>query len=143
MAKEIIMPKFGFTQETADLLKWLVEPGTFVEKGDPIAEVTTDKVDMEVEAPETGILDGIRYQEGETVPVTAVIAYIRQADETLPPHADSATRPSSSSAEATAKSISQAARSATVPITPVAARVAADLGVDVAQVQGTGPAGRI
>ncbi|NOZ73059.1 MAG: 2-oxo acid dehydrogenase subunit E2, partial [Chloroflexi bacterium] len=56
---------------------------------------------------------------------------------------DNATQPSSSSAEATAKTPSQAARSATIPITPVAARVAADLGVDVAQVQGTGPGGRI
>lgn len=138
MAKAVIMPKFGFTQETADIIKWLVQPGTLVEAGDPIAEVTTDKVDMEVEAPATGILDGIRYQEGETVPVTAVIAYIRQPDEALPPP-DTEAPP----AVAPTHSPAQPAGPHTVAVTPVAARVAAHKGVDVEQVVGSGPGGRI
>lgn len=78
MAHEVIMPKFGFTQETAEIVRWLKHEGDVVEQGEPIAEVTTDKVNMEVEAPASGILAGIRYREGEVVPVTQVIAYILQ-----------------------------------------------------------------
>ncbi len=72
MPKEIIMPKFGFTQEESEILEWLNEEGDKVEKGDPIAVVSTDKISMEVESPETGILSGIRYQIGDTVPVTEI-----------------------------------------------------------------------
>ena len=68
--KEVIMPKFGFTQESAEIVRWLKRAGEAVEQGDPIAEVTTDKVNMEVEAPADGILDGLRFKEGDTVPVT-------------------------------------------------------------------------
>ncbi|MDW8327537.1 MAG: lipoyl domain-containing protein, partial [Anaerolineales bacterium] len=82
MAKAVIMPKFGFTQESAQIVRWLKRAGETVEQGEPIAEVTTDKVNMEVEAPASGILDGLRYAEGDTVPVTEVIAYIRSAGET-------------------------------------------------------------
>ena len=81
MAKDVIMPKFGFTQETAELLRWLKQPGDAVEQGDPIAEVTTDKVDMEVEAPASGVLTDLRFKAGDVVPVTAVIAVIRERGE--------------------------------------------------------------
>ena len=78
------MPKFGFTQETAQIVRWLKRAGEAVEQGDPIAEVTTDKVNMEVEAPADGILDGLRFNEGDTVPVTHVIAFVRGANEVVP-----------------------------------------------------------
>ena len=84
MAKEIIMPKFGFTQEESEILEWLHAEGDRVEKGDPVAVVSTDKISMEVEAPEDGILGGIRYQVGDNVPVTHVIAYILQPGESVP-----------------------------------------------------------
>lgn len=84
MAKEIIMPKFGFTQEESEILEWLHDEGDQVEKGDPIAVVSTDKISMEVEAPEDGILAGVRYQVGDVVPVTKVIAFILQPGEDLP-----------------------------------------------------------
>lgn len=84
MAKEIIMPKFGFTQEESEILEWLHVEGDQVDKGDPIAVVSTDKISMEVEAPEDGILGGIRYQVGEIVPVTNIIAYILQPGESVP-----------------------------------------------------------
>lgn len=145
MAKEVIMPKFGFTQETAEILQWLVQPGEFVEQGDPIAEVTTDKVDMEVEAPASGILDGVRYQEGETVPVTTIIAYIRQPDESLPPEALKPDQPAASPPPASALAPAQTSTptSSATQATPVAAKVAADLGVDISQVTGSGPGGRV
>jgi len=84
LAKEIIMPKFGFTQEESEILEWLHKEGESVEKGDPIAVVSTDKISMEVEAPDDGILAGIKYQIGEIVPVTEIIAYILQPGEELP-----------------------------------------------------------
>jgi pyruvate dehydrogenase E2 component (dihydrolipoamide acetyltransferase) len=51
MAKEVIMPKFGFTQEESEIIEWLKKEGETVEKGDTIATVSTDKLSMEVEAP--------------------------------------------------------------------------------------------
>lgn len=130
MAKAVILPKFGFTQESAQIVRWLKQAGEAVEQGEPIAEVTTDKVNMEVEAPAAGILDGLRYAEGDTVPVTEVIAYIRSASETLtaatadrrPPTAASEPRPAA---------------------TPLAEKLARDKGVDVRTVTGTGPGGRV
>lgn len=124
MAKEVIMPKFGFTQESAQIVRWLKRAGDVVEQGDPIAEVTTDKVNMEVEAPISGVLDGLRFAEGDTVPVTHIIAYIRAANETLP-------------------GASAAPAPAEPRLTPLAAKLAGDLGVDVRAVSGTGPGGRI
>ncbi len=153
MVKAVIMPKFGFTQEEANILAWLKQPGESVEQGDPIAEVSTDKVDMEVEAPTSGVLDGILYQEGDTVPVTAVIAYIRDPDETLPddllhPLA-SAVSPASISSPNNASMSVVTAQDATVPkttslrATPVATKLAEDKGINLNQVMGTGRSGLV
>src|SRR3972149_10448505 len=84
MARTVIMPRFGMTQEEATIVRWIKKEGDRVEYGDPICEVTTDKINMEVEAPADGILAGIRFAEDETVPVTAVIAYILAEGESLP-----------------------------------------------------------
>ena len=144
MAKPVIMPKFGFTQETSVIVRWLVQPGESVEQGDPIAEVSTDKVDMEVEAPESGILDGVRYEEGEEVPVTAVIAYIRQPDEALPPDAVVPGAPVEKVVSPLPKPVFTPADAPDpTRVTPVAVRVAADLGVDIRLVSGSGPGGRV
>ena len=144
MAKEVIMPKFGFTQETAEIVKWLKHEGDKVEMGDLIAEVTTDKVNMEVEAMDEGILAGLKYKEGDVVPIAQVIAYILKPGEEVPksteapapsqPQADSAP-----SAAVTAQAIPAAGANAT----PVAARVAQDLNVDLSRVAGSGSGGRI
>lgn len=136
--KPVIMPKFGFTQEESEILEWKVKNGDRVEQGDPLAVVSTDKVSMEVEAPESGIVAGIRYPAGTVVPVTEVIAYILQPGETLPAEAVSA-------AGIPKEGIAEKAPSApsSAPMTPVAARLAAALGVDASQIPGTGPGGRI
>ena len=94
MAKEIIMPKFGFNQEESEILEWLKVNGDKVEKGDPIAVVSTDKISMEVEAPESGTLNGIHHKVGDIVPVTQIIAYILQPGEKVP-EADAGKRCSS------------------------------------------------
>jgi pyruvate dehydrogenase E2 component (dihydrolipoamide acetyltransferase) len=140
MAKAIIMPKFGFTQEESTIVAWLKNEGDVVEKGDPIAEVTTDKIDMEVEAPADGILGGIRRQAGETVPVTEVIAYIlAEGEEPPPPEEAPAAAPVADSSPGAAAPAPPAAADAT----PVARRVAEAEGVDLAAVEGSGPGGKI
>ncbi|WP_299024168.1 dihydrolipoamide acetyltransferase family protein [uncultured Thermanaerothrix sp.] len=142
MAHEVIMPKFGFTQETAEIVRWLKHEGDVVEQGEPIAEVTTDKVNMEVEAPASGILAGVRYQEGEVVPVTQVIAYILQPGEALPGGA-----PASAAAGTPPQEVAFPAEKPVegegVRVTPVAARLAEVAGVDPSQIQGSGPGGRV
>jgi pyruvate dehydrogenase E2 component (dihydrolipoamide acetyltransferase) len=143
MAKEVIMPKFGFTQEESQVVEWLVKDGDTVEAGDPLLEVTTDKVNMEVEAPATGVIRGIRVAAGETVPVTAIIAYILAPGEALPeapPLAPAAAPPPPDATPAPQPAAQPAAAHAA---TPVAARLAAASGVDLQQVPGSGRGGRI
>ncbi len=141
----IILPKFGFTLETADIVQWLKHDGDSVRAGDPICEVTTDKVNMEVEAPEAGTLFGILYEAGATVPVTEVICYLLRPGEAkpenLPVRSTSAeTSPAqpmttpSSAGEKSAKDVSA---------TPVAQRVAEAAHLDLSRVQGSGPGNRI
>ncbi|RCK75058.1 MAG: Dihydrolipoamide acetyltransferase component (E2) of acetoin dehydrogenase complex [Anaerolineae bacterium] len=144
MAREVIMPKFGFTQETAEIVHWLKKAGDAVEAGDPIAEVTTDKVNMEVEAPASGILTDLRYKEGDIVPVTEVIAYILAPGEALPATAGSATQPPT--APSAAVEAPPAAAPQSMPLvkaTPLAERIAREAGLELQGIQGSGPSGKI
>ncbi len=84
MAKPVILPKFDMMMEHGVIVRWLVSEGQQVNEGDPLVEVETDKVNMEVEAPAAGILSGVRAEAGETVPVATVIAYIVQPGESPP-----------------------------------------------------------
>ena len=62
--KDVIMPKFGFTMEEGTVVRWLKKAGDAVIQGEPLVEVTTDKINMEVEAPATGTLADVRAAEG-------------------------------------------------------------------------------
>ncbi|MBE7552729.1 MAG: 2-oxo acid dehydrogenase subunit E2 [Anaerolineales bacterium] len=84
MPTPIIMPKFEMAQETGTVSKWLKQEGDPVEKGEPILEVETDKINMEVESPASGILGGISAGPGTVVPIGQAIAYILKPGETLP-----------------------------------------------------------
>ncbi len=140
MAHEVIMPKFGFTQESAQIIRWIKKAGDVVEAGDPIAEVTTDKVNMDIEAPVSGILTELQYEEGDIVPVTAVIAYILSPDEaTLTPSYDD----KNISVPVASPQSSQKEISTTLKITPVAERMAKEAGLSLDEVKGSGPSGRI
>lgn len=150
MAKPVIMPKLGFTLESSEIVRWLKQAGEAVEQGDPIVEVTTDKVNMEVEAPVTGILDGIRFQEGAVVPVTQVICFIRAPgeppmDAQAPGQGQAETTPATEQPPALPEAAAQAQPEAIAETraTPVAAKLAQDKGVDLNLVRGTGPGGRI
>jgi pyruvate dehydrogenase E2 component (dihydrolipoamide acetyltransferase) len=137
VAKPVIMPRFGMTQEEATIVKWLVKEGDRVEPDDPLAEVTTDKVNMEVPAPAEGILGGIRYAEGDTVPVTRVIAYILQEGESPPEHEP---EPESAGEQVAVPAIEPVSG---IKASPLARKVAEKQGVPLSDVRGSGPDGRI
>ena len=134
MAKEIIMPKFGFTQEESEILEWLSADGDAVEKGDPIAVVSTDKISMEVEAPESGILSGIRFQIGEIVPVTETIAFILQPGEKLPEIEKS---------KINQKIENPKQKKEKVTVTPIAQKLIDENTLDTSLIKGSGPQGKI
>lgn len=137
MAKEVIMPKFGFTQEESEILEWLKKEGEPVEKGDPIAVVSTDKISMEVEAPVTGILTGIKYPIGTMVPVTEIIAYILQPGETVP--VDTKTHPKVSEIP----TLQDDRQPSSQKTSPVAAKLIQEKQLNSLDIVGSGPNGLI
>src|SRR5512142_2265619 len=84
MAERIIMPKMGMAMETGTILRWLKREGDPVRKGEPLLEIETDKVSMEVEAEADGVLLRIVRRDGEVVPVIETIGWIGAAGEALP-----------------------------------------------------------
>ena len=134
MATPVIMPKFGMAQEEGTIIRWLKREGEPVTKGEVILEVLTDKIDMEVEAPATGILRDIRYGVDDTVPVTTVIASIAAPGEEARIAQAAPPLPAEGA---------EAAGAARARISPVAQRMAAARGVDWDAVRGSGVQGRI
>ncbi len=133
MAVPLIMPRFGMTQTEATIVRWLKQEGEAVEAGEPVLEVSTDKVVMDVEAPDSGILRGLRYRADAVVPVTETIAYIAAPGEPWTPPAEATT----------AAATPPPAAPEPVKATPLARRMAAEQGVDLATVAGGGPGGRV
>ena len=76
MAVDLIMPKLGLTMEEGTVVRWLVAEGDQVKKGQPVLEVETDKVVVEVEATASGVMGPLLVGEGETVPITTLLARI-------------------------------------------------------------------
>jgi pyruvate dehydrogenase E2 component (dihydrolipoamide acetyltransferase) len=85
VATNVIMPALELAQETGKLLRWIKAPGDTVRKGEPIAEIETDKVTIELEAPASGVLSAVTAQEGDVVPVGHTIAQIAIAGEAPAP----------------------------------------------------------
>lgn len=139
------MPKFEMAQETGKVLAWLKHEGDHVNKGDALLEVETDKVNQEVESPATGVLAGISAAPGQVVPIATPIAYILKAGESAPPiEGPSATVLSGSTVGAAQEPAALGPVGETAPkVTPLAARLAQERGVDLTRVAGTGPMGRI
>jgi pyruvate dehydrogenase E2 component (dihydrolipoamide acetyltransferase) len=133
MAEEVIMPKLEMAQETGKLVEWLRKEGERVEKGEALFTIETDKVTVEIEAPASGILGGIRADVGEEIPVATVIAYILEEGEELPegfvaipadvPQEEPSLEP--------------------VLASPVARRLAEEHGIDLGGISGTGTKGQI
>lgn len=146
MPSEVYMPKMSDHMQTGTILKWLVEEGDEVEEHQPLFEVETDKAIGEVESRSAGVIRGIRAREGTEVPVGEVIAFIVQAGEevpSLPPlfaESGEAAQEEASDAAAAGEPSQEVPRPRAAP---AARRMAKELGVDLAQVKGTGPEGRI
>lgn len=130
MAVEIVMPNLGFDVQQARLIEWLKQPGDTIQKGEVIAVVESDKANVELESIAGGIVLEQLVAPGVEVEVGTVIARISQAQE----------RPTSKAAAPIAEHPSVAT---TVEISPVARKLAADHGLDLATVEGSGPRGRI
>jgi len=150
MPRPILMPKFGMDQSESTIVEWLKHEGDAVEKGEPVANVMTDKVDMEVESPANGTLLRIVAPANATVPVTSVIAYICEPNEKAEAE-DQADKAAGAreNGQPTPTVLSttdlppQPATPAHHSPTPLAARIAADNGVDITAVEGTGSQGRV
>jgi pyruvate dehydrogenase E2 component (dihydrolipoamide acetyltransferase) len=159
MATEIKLPRLGQGMESGTIVKWLKSEGEKVEKGEPLYELDTDKVTQEVEADASGVLLKIAVQEGE-VPVGRTIAVIGQEGEQVaettvaedeqeegsPAPAREPERERGRAASAEAEPRPQEISSRTdgrVKASPLARRIARERGVDLAQIRGTGPEGRV
>ncbi len=84
MAIEVILPKVDMVMETGTFVEWLKQEGEAVEKGQPLFVIMTDKAAIEIEAPASGILAGVRAKADDVIPVSQTIAYILQPGEKLP-----------------------------------------------------------
>jgi 2-oxoglutarate dehydrogenase E2 component (dihydrolipoamide succinyltransferase) len=138
MSIEVKVPVLGESIVEGTLAKWLVSVGQAVAAGAIIAELETDKVNIEVSAENAGVVTQLRKNEGDTVAVGEVIA-ILDPSATATATAPVPTSTSAAAAPAVATSKGESASTAT----PVARNVAADAGVDLRTVAGSGPSGKI
>ncbi|MFP3809412.1 dihydrolipoamide acetyltransferase family protein [Bacillus sp. SIMBA_005] len=151
MPKEIFMPKLSSTMEIGTLLQWFKEEGDSVEIGEPLFEIMTDKINIEVEAYDDGIFLKKYYEADDQIPVNAVIGYIGEANEQVPsePPAqadeDSSESSEPSSPDSSSSSSTEAPKTSDekVRATPAARKTAKDHHVVIQEVSGTGPKGRV
>ena len=142
---DVKMPQLGETVAEGTVAKWFKRPGDEVVKGEPLFEVSTDKVDSEIPAQASGVLSAILVAEGETVDVGTVLAVITSENDapptSTPPSAPSPApgRVAPQSADGTVKM----APSGSVSLSPVVRKLLAQHGLDASEVTGTGPSGRI
>ena len=167
-AIDVVMPQMGVSVSEGTITKWLKNEGEAIEADEPLLEISTDKVDTEVPSPGSGIVQQILVQEGETVDVGTKLAVIAPEgapaateEETEPepeePAAEAPPEPATAEAAAEADASSSSETSAPTPVvaapdvsgngktfvSPVVARIAAEHGVDVDAVPGTGQGGRV
>ncbi len=145
MPKEVIMPALGMAQETGKVLRWLRGEGQEVRQGEPLLEVETDKANVEIEAPASGVLARILASEGREVPVGEVIGWILLPGETpsqLPGQTAQEVRAAAPPAP-TPPPQPAAAPEARVRASPKARRLARERGVDLRAVVGSGPGGAV
>src|SRR6267142_2276785 len=137
---KVVMPKLSDAMESGKIIKWLKEEGDRIQGGDILAEVETDKADVEMEAFGSGVLRKILVPAGELAPVGSLIGVIAEADEDIASVV--ATAPAATAAPAPSDQPA-AAVTGRVKASPLAKKIAAQSGVDLRVVQGSGPGGRI
>lgn len=151
MPIEVAMPQMGESIFEGTITRWLKKPGDAIEKDEPLFEISTDKVDAEIPSPVSGVVRETRFPEGATVQVNTVVAVIADATEANVP------RPSAASPVAepapVAEEVSTQAKEAPAPAeeggarhvrySPLVRRMAKDNNIDLDQLGGTGPEGRV
>jgi pyruvate dehydrogenase E2 component (dihydrolipoamide acetyltransferase) len=163
MATDVVMPQMGESIFEGTITKWLKKPGDKVERDEPLFEISTDKVDAEIPSPSAGVLKEIKVNEGQTVPIQTVVAVIdgaggaaasapapapaKAAAPPSPAPTPAAPRPSApppaSASPASAPAAPQRAAGERIHSSPLVRRMAAEHGIDLATVPGTGAGGRI
>ena len=159
MPTEVLMPALSPTMEEGTLAKWLVKEGDTVNSGDLLAEIETDKATMEFEAVDEGVIGKILVEEGtEGVKVNTAIAVLLEDGESADDIGDTAAPAPAAEASAPEKAATPAEQSAAATpapaapassdggrifASPLARRIAADKGLDLSQIKGSGPKGRI
>jgi pyruvate dehydrogenase E2 component (dihydrolipoamide acetyltransferase) len=165
MATKVIMPKLSPTMEEGQISRWLKKEGDNVSMGEPLAEIDTDKATMEMQALGNGVLRKILINEGQSAPLGQLIAVIGEPDEDIasllseappaqpqvteqketdaPPPAPDVAPPQSQPQANGRQPQAAASESGRMIVSPLAARMAADAGIDLRSLQGSGPGGRI
>ena len=138
------MPKLGMLMVDGVVNQWLKAPGEFVEMGEAVAEIETEKINYQLEATGSGTLHTV-VPEGTVVAVDGVLGFLLEAGETPPevaPRTPAVPRPAVNDATP-ARQPGRAETGATTPSTPGARRLARELGIDIADVPASGPRGRV
>jgi pyruvate dehydrogenase E2 component (dihydrolipoamide acetyltransferase) len=163
MISEVVMPQMGADMTEGTLLHWLKHEGDAVARGDIIAEIETDKANVEIEAFEAGIFRKTLASEGDVIPIGGIIAIVAGADDDISAYASGSAATASAAAAAGPAATAVAAAPAAIRapqrtvltaaqpanghgrlrISPVARRIADERGIDIGAIRGTGPDGRI
>ncbi|MBX9737006.1 MAG: 2-oxo acid dehydrogenase subunit E2 [Phycisphaerales bacterium] len=152
MPKNLTMPRLSDTMEVGTIVKWHAKPGQKVKAGDVLADIETDKATMEMQTFEDGVIAALNVNEGQAVPVGTLIlswdggvggAEVKGGAK--PAAAAASVGGSNSVGTATATAVATISTSAgdRVFASPLARKIAADSGVDLTQIEGTGPSGRV
>jgi len=142
MAQEIVLPQWGMEMQDATIVRWLKQEGEPIQEGEPLVELETAKIATELESTASGVVAHILVPEGAIVPIRTVLAIVTAPGEQVP-------RPAGATASVTTTPASgtlsppRRADLAAPQVVPAARRLAQERGIDLAQVQGTGPGGRI
>ena len=134
MPTTVIMPALELAQETGKVLRWMKAPGDTVRKGEPLVEIETDKVTVEIEAPASGILTSVTAQEGDVVPVGQTIALIAAAGEAPTPTTLSP-QGRGPGEGLKGEGLKGEGQGATVKASPLARRIAEEHGVDLSSIK--------
>ena len=145
MPTNVLLPQWGMNMQDGTLVRWLKREQEAVEKGEPLAEIETAKINSELEAPASGVLAHIAVPEGATVDVGALLAIIAApGEEVVPPPASvQATYASTPPSTLAAQSTPPRPTGPSIQVVPAARRLARQLGIDLNRVRGSGPSGRI
>ncbi|MEL6151870.1 MAG: dihydrolipoamide acetyltransferase family protein [Chloroflexota bacterium] len=166
MSQEIILPDLGMDTDEALLIDWTKKPGDSVKQGDVIAEVETDKTTVEVESPVSGTILEWKYEAGAELKIGEVIGFVGEAGEAAPSGGNGSAAPAQQDAAPAPEPVQQQAPAAQpaavhtngsgsgadvaartpdgrIKASPIAKRIADERGINLAQISGSGPGGRI